>query len=217
MGKGNFMKRNHLRTASLAALATVALTCSAIAANAPAPAAPPAANNLARFTISPENARQAKQRDEISMDTARRIADVCLQFARERNQRVSIFVLAPSGQIVYSVRMDGQGPVNIETALMKAKTALYMRDSTRAWANRLYDNLNTEVRWLKLDQYWVQGGLPIVVDDILIGAIGVGGANLDEECAYAGLTHVLGTQPRLAPVIPPRPLPERPAEVPHIQ
>jgi uncharacterized protein GlcG (DUF336 family) len=178
-----------------------------------------APGNLQRFTIggAAANAQVAKVRDEISLDTARRIADVCLQFAAAHNQRVSIFVLSPDGQIVHAARMDGQGPVNIETAMMKAKTALYMRDSTRAWSNRLYDNQATELRWLKLDQYWVPGGLPIMVDGVLIGAIGVGGANLDEECAYAGLTQVLGPQPPLEPVLPPRPLPARPDPVPHVQ
>ena len=33
----------------------------------------------------------------------------------------------------------------------------------------------------------------------MIGAIGVGGSNQDEECAYAALTSVVGPQPPLAP------------------
>lgn len=194
-----------------------ALTIVIGAAAAPPPPPPPGGPNLERFTVTGANAGVAKARDHISLDTARRIVDVCLQFAAQRNQRVSVFVLSPDGQIVYSARMDGQGPVNIETALMKAKTALYMRDATRAWSNRLYDNLPTEVRWLPLGQYWVPGGLPIMVDGVMIGAIGVGGAMLDEECAYAGLTQVLGPQQPLEPVLPPRPLPPRPDPVPHVQ
>lgn len=205
------MNRTNTRILGLAAM-TAMLSLPVAAAEAAAPG-----GNIARFTINAESAKIARTRDEISFDAARRIGDACFQFAQQRNQRVSIFVLSPAGQVVYSARMDGQGPVQVDTALMKAKSALYMRDSTRAWANRLYDNIATEVRWLKLDQYWVPGGLPIVVDDVLIGAVGVGGANLDEECAYAGLTQVIGPQPPLAPVIPPRPLPERPAEVPHVQ
>ena len=43
------------------------------------------------------------------------------------------------------------------------------------------------------------GGLPIVVDNNLIGAVGVGGGNADEQCAWQGLTAALGPQPALAP------------------
>ncbi len=49
---------------------------------------------------------------------------------------------------------------------------------------------------------FVAGGLPIIVDDTLIGVIGVGGSNIDEECAYEVLTSVLGPQPPLAPKQP---------------
>ena len=46
-----------------------------------------------------------------------------------------------------------------------------MRDSTRRWSNILYDRIGTEVRWLPIGQYWVPGGLPIMVDGQMIGAI----------------------------------------------
>jgi hypothetical protein len=36
-----------------------------------------------------------------------------------------------------------------------------------------------------------------VVENNLIGAIGVGGGNMDEQCAYQALTKVLGPQPPL--------------------
>src|SRR5689334_9520557 len=85
-------------------------------------AAPPA--DINRFILPPDAAKAAKVVHEISRDTARRIADACVQYARDHNVAVSIFILSPSGQIVVAERMDGQGPVNIETALMKAKTAL---------------------------------------------------------------------------------------------
>jgi hypothetical protein len=45
----------------------------------------------------------------------------------------------------------------------------------------------------------VGGGLPIIVEDQLIGAIGIGGGNRDEEIAHAALTKVLGPQPPLPP------------------
>ena len=36
-----------------------------------------------------------------------------------------------------------------------------------------------------------------MVESNLIGAIGVGGGNMDEQCAYQALTKVLGPQPPL--------------------
>src|SRR5688500_2312078 len=66
---------------------------------------------LEKFVISPEAAKRAKVRDEISLATARQIADNCLQQAAERKLGVSVVILNPSGNIVYAVRADGQGPV----------------------------------------------------------------------------------------------------------
>jgi len=86
---------------------------------------------------------------------------------------------------------------------MKAKTALYARSSSAAVAQRF----NTvDGRLIRLDlgrdtglaYYFVGGGLPIVVEDQLIGAVGVGGGNADEMCAYTAMTKVLGPQPPLS-------------------
>ena len=161
---------------------------------------------LEKFVINADAAKRAKVRDEISLATARRIADDCLQQAAERKMGVSVAILNPAGNIVYAVRADGQGPVQIETALMKAKTALYLRDSTHAWQNRL--DLNTAVRYLPMDQFFNSGGLPIVVNDVLIGAVGAGGMPpsaqwSDEVCIHNALTKVIGPQPPLAPFLAP--------------
>jgi uncharacterized protein GlcG (DUF336 family) len=116
---------------------------------------------------------------------------------------VAVFVLSPTGQIVDAHTMDGVLPIGVETGLMKAKTALYARTSSAAVAQRFHD---VDGRLIRLDlgkeeglsYYFVPGGLPIVVDGQLIGAIGVGGGNADEQCAYQALEKVLGPQPPLA-------------------
>ena len=109
----------------------------------------------------------------------------------------------PNGDIVHAHRMDGQNPINIETGLLKAKSALYTKDSTHLRANMVANNVALQLRWSTLPIFPVSGGLPIVVDKQLIGAIGVGGSNMDEECAYAALTKVIGPQPPLEPKSPP--------------
>ncbi len=169
-----------------------------------------AAQDIDEFVISSEAARNAKTRDEVSLDTARRIADHCLHQATERNQGTSIFVLNPSGHIVYALRSDGQTPIAVETALLKAKTALFMRGSTHAQMNRVMQDPARDARLRPLqaefDLFWNSGGLPIVVNDVLIGAIGVGGMApsaewSDEICAHNALTDVIGPQPPLAPFV----------------
>jgi uncharacterized protein GlcG (DUF336 family) len=163
-----------------------------------------------KATVSPEVAKRTLVRSQITAPVARQLVDACLEFARNQQGgpgTYAIYVLAPNGDIVDAHVMDGVLPIGAETGLLKAKTALYARSPSSAVAQRF----NTvDGRLIRLDlgkasglaYYFVGGGLPIVVQDQLIGAIGVGGGNMDEQCAYQALTKVLGPQPPL-PVAPP--------------
>lgn len=166
-----------------------------------------AAPNLDKFVITGDAAKRAKTRTEISGDTAEKLAKACEAYAKEKHVSVAIFIVSPSGAVVHSHRMDGLGPINVETAQRKALTALYVRGATSIYEKRYDTDLQAEVARVMLDKYWVSGGLPIIVDDQLIGAIGVGGSRDDDEnCAYAALTKVLGPQPPLPTTdnVPPR-------------
>jgi len=164
--------------------------------------------SLDKVTLSGDAAKRTLTRTQINAATARAIVDACVEFGRASNASYSIFVLAPSGDIVDAHVMDGQLPIGVETALLKAKTALYARTPSSAVAQR-FNTVDGRVIRLNVGQasglayYFVGGGLPIVVEDQLIGAIGVGGGNMDEMCAYTALTKVLGPQPPLTPTQPP--------------
>jgi len=158
-----------------------------------------------KATVSKEVAQRTLMKNQISSTVARQIVDACLDFARNQQGgpgNYAIFVLAPNGDIVDAHVMDGVLPIGVETGLMKAKTALYARTPSSAVAQRFSD---VDGRLIRLDlgkesglaYYFVGGGLPIVVESNLIGAIGVGGGNMDEQCAYQALTKVLGPQPPL--------------------
>jgi len=162
---------------------------------------------LAKVTLSGDAAKRTLTKTQINAATARAIVDACVEFGRANNASYAVFVLAPNGDIVDAHIMDGQLPIGVETAMLKAKTALYARSPSSAVAQRF----NTvDGRLIRLDlgkesglaYYFVGGGLPIVVEDQIIGAVGVGGGNQDEMCAYTALTKVLGPQP---------PLPQAPA------
>jgi uncharacterized protein GlcG (DUF336 family) len=176
-----------------------------VAANVFAQGATPAP--LSKVTVSNDVAKRTLMKMQINAETARAIVDACVEFGR--NQRggpgtYAIYVLGPTGDIVDAHVMDGVLPIGAETGLMKAKTALYARSSSSAVAAR-FPTVDGRVIRLDLGKerglayYFVGGGLPIVVEDQLIGAIGVGGGNQDEMCAYTALTKVLGPQPPLTP------------------
>jgi uncharacterized protein GlcG (DUF336 family) len=158
-----------------------------------------------KVTVSAEVAKKTLMKAVINADTARSIVDACVDWTKAQpgNVSIAIYVLSPTGQIVDSHQMDGVVPIGSETALMKAKTVLYARSSSAAVAQRFN---NVDNRLIRLDlgkdeglsYYFVGGGLPIIVDDQLIGAVGVGGGNADEQCAYQALVKVIGPQPPLA-------------------
>lgn len=157
---------------------------------------------LDKAVMSGENAKKVLTKYQISADIARKLVDACVDYAKSTNTPVSVFVLSPDGEIVDAHRMDGQNSINTDTALRKAQTALYLRDSTHAAANR-FSTLDARLIRLDLHMYLVSGGLPIVVDDQMIGAIGVGGGNADEQCGYQALVKVLGPQPPWPRISPP--------------
>lgn len=164
---------------------------------------------LARAVVSDQVAQTTLFKYQLSSTLARQIVNACIEFGRTQQggpRGYAIFVLAPNGDIIDAHVGDGVVPIGVETGLMKAKTALYARSTSGAVADRFS---TVEGRLIRTDlgraqglsYYFVRGGVPIVLENQLIGAIGVGGGNMDEQCAYHGLTTVLGIQP------PPPPAP----------
>lgn len=189
------------RTGVIASLAVAAFAFGNTVARAQGSTAAP----FNKVTVSEEVAKRTLMKAAINAETARALVDACVDWTKAQggNQSVVVYVLSPTGEIVDSHAMDGVLPIGVETGLMKAKTALYARSSSAAVAARFKD---TEGRLIRLDlgtkeglsYYFVPGGLPIVVDGQLIGAIGVGGGSADEQCAYQALVKVLGPQPAVA-------------------
>src|SRR5437764_9121664 len=78
--------------------------------------------------------------------------------------------------------------------------------------NQVLQNPDSELQQIQIGFFPNSGGLPIIVNDQLIGAIGVGGSAprvaqgwSDEICGYKALTEVLGPQPPLVEDLPARP------------
>jgi uncharacterized protein GlcG (DUF336 family) len=177
-------------------LARLGLTAAALAL-----VATTAEAQLERFVVTGEAAKKTKEKNEISLETAKRIAAHCEAAARARNAAASISILNQFGEQVFYLRMDGlRGPRQLEAPVMKAKAALTTHEPSRITENRIITGDTDRFhQGFFYNIFPTPGGLPIVVDDQLIGAIGVGGSGFDEKCAYDALVAVIGPQPPLEP------------------
>ena len=167
-----------------------------------------------QFVVSGKAAEKIQDFTTINLATAERIVDVCEKAAATEGFQISIMVLDHEGNHVYMDRMDGQGYLNIVTAEMKARTALTLRAPSKTLMNNVIQDPTRELQYMQLDEFANSGGLPIVVNKQLIGAVGVGGSAprvpvwSDEICAHKALMEVIG--PSVAPLVedlPPRPNP----------
>lgn len=164
------------------------------------------AASLDSLVIHGAAAKKIHEKYALSIDTAKKMAATCIDFAKQHNVAVSVAIMEPTGEMIYFERMDGQGKLNTSTAILKAKTALVTRASTHLVMNNVLQGNVSDFR----AGYWNgefanKGGLPIIAEDQFLGAIGVGGSNVDEECAQAALEAVVGPQPPLVQNLPRRP------------
>ena len=164
-----------------------------------------------QFVVSGKAAEKIQDFTTINLATAERIADVCEKAAAAEGVQISIMVLDNDGNHVYMDRMDGQGYLNIITADMKARTALLGREPSKNRMNRVIEDPAQELQQIQLGFFPNSGGLPIVVNKQLIGAVGVGGSAphppvwSDEICAHKALVEVIGPSvPPLVQDLPPR-------------
>jgi glc operon protein GlcG len=189
-----------LRIVGLALASTIALGGATFAQNVPE-----------QFVVSGKAAEKIQDFTTINLTTAEGIANACEKAAAAEGVQISIMVLDNDGNHVYMDRMDGQGYLNIVTADMKARTALMDRAPSKLRMNRVIEDPTQELQQMQLGLFANSGGLPIVVNKQLIGAVGVGGSAprvpvwSDEICAHKALTEVIGPSvPPLAQDLPPR-------------
>lgn len=155
------------------------------------------------FTISPEMGSRFGVHDHMSIafSVAERLAQSCQDFAAAAGATATVVILDPFGRTVLEHRMDGQSYLNQTAAGMKARTALLTREPSRLITSRSFNDVPFQIRLQDYGISQMQGGYPIIVNDQIIGAMGIGGgAGGEEECARHALTEVFGPQP---PQIPP--------------
>ncbi len=124
----------------------------------------------------------------ISTDSAKIAAAAAIAAARKNNWQQAIAIVDTGGHLVYFEKMQDTQTGSVALAIEKARTAALFRRPTKIFEDGVAAG-GEGLRLLRLTgAIPIDGGVPIVVDGKLIGAIGVSGGTgaQDGRVAEAG-------------------------------
>ena len=147
----------------------------------------------ARAAQTPPAAAQARPQPQpaygapVTLGQARRVADAAEAAARERGFTMAFAIVDPAGALVLFHKMDGTQNGSTEVAIQKARTSALFRRPTRVFSDSVAGG-RTAVLSLP-NVIAIEGGVPIMIDGRVAGAIGVSGgtSEQDGEIAAAAL------------------------------
>jgi glc operon protein GlcG len=124
----------------------------------------------------------------ISVENAKKAAAAALAEARKNNWTMAVSVVDPNGTLVYYEKMDNTQLGSADVSISKARSAARFKRPTKAFQDALAAG-GAGLRILGIEgAVPVEGGIPLVQDGKIIGAIGVSGDSSDHDgiCAVAG-------------------------------
>lgn len=130
---------------------------------------------------------QVSSVNTISLEGAKKVVADAVRYAKQNNAPGgSIAVVDNGGNLIYLERLDGTFAASAEVAIQKARTAAQFK----APSKKLEDAINNgRSALITVGRTFLQGGIPIMYNGQVIGAVGVSGAASaaqDEEIAIAG-------------------------------
>jgi len=147
--------------------------------------APPASMPGPNFYLTPIG-------PPISVDNAKKAAAAAIAEARKNGWLQVVAVVSPAGVLIYYEKMDNVQIGSAEVAIEKARSAALYKRPTKVFQDALAGG-GVGLRVLALKgAVPVEGGLPIVIDGKLVGAIGLSGDTSEHDgvCAAAGLAAI---------------------------
>src|SRR5467141_1894961 len=120
----------------------------------------------------------------IGLENARKAATPALAEAAKNNWTVAVAIVDPGGNLVYYEKMDNTQLGSANVAIDKARTAALFKRPTKALQDALAAG-GDGLRVLGIRGVTpVEGGIPLVMDGKIVGAIGVSGGmpTQDGQC-----------------------------------
>ena len=139
---------------------------------------------LAGVLIAATNAHaQLIEKKTLSLEAAEKVIAAAKIEAKANHWKMVIAVVDDGGNLISLERMDGAQLGSLEVAAGKAKTALNFLRPTKAWEE--VAKTRPSIVTLTPNSTLIEGGMPIIYQGQVIGAIGVSGASSVQDAQVA--------------------------------
>jgi len=133
----------------------------------------------------------------ISIEQAKEAAAAAAAEAKRNGWRMAVAIVDPGGYLVYFERSDGTQNASVSLAQAKARTSALFRRPSKVFADQFaagntgFMSFPDEARPIASE-----GGLPIVVNGRLIGAIGTSGGTGQQDgvASAAGVNAIVAVR-----------------------
>jgi glc operon protein GlcG len=145
---------------------------------------------------------QLLEKKTLTLESAEKIAAVAEAEAKKRNANVVIVIVDDGGYPLVLKRLDETQVASVDVGIGKARTAAIFRRPSREFEEQIR---NGRVASLVLPGATpLQGGLPLIANGKVVGAIGVSGntPQEDEDIALAGVKAFAAYTPMTKPAMP---------------
>jgi uncharacterized protein GlcG (DUF336 family) len=122
---------------------------------------------------------QLIEKKTVSLELAKKIAVVAEAEAIKNNLSMVITIVDDGGNLIYFERMDGAQLGSINIAIEKAKTAILFKRPTKAYEDRVTGGNNAILSLKEVLPF--EGGIPLMFNDLPIGAVGVSGGSPKQD------------------------------------
>jgi glc operon protein GlcG len=125
-----------------------------------------------------------KTRYALTHDDVRRMAAAAEAEATRNGWAITFAIVDDGGHLLWLQRLDGAAPLSAHMAPAKAQTAAMGRRETKVYEDMINQGRTAFVS-APLVHGLLEGAVPIMVDGVCLGAIGVSGVKSSEDAQVA--------------------------------
>ena len=117
----------------------------------------------------------------INLETAKKVAAAAVAEVEKNDWTMAVAIVDTNGDLVYFEKIDGTQTGSVRVSMDKARSAALFKRPTKAWQDVLAAG-GDGLRVLGISgAVPVEGGLPLLVDGKIVGAIGVSGGSSAQD------------------------------------